>query len=102
MELECPCCGQMVKPNNVVYFNSDNEECVIVRTVENGFDDTGYDRFERAVGRLLDAGGEHHHFRVAADYDMECRDIISCTEFEEYVDAMLSGKEWSWSETRTN
>jgi hypothetical protein len=34
---------------------------------------------------------------MPADYDMDCRDVVSCTEFEQYVDAVVNGKEWSWS-----
>jgi hypothetical protein len=83
--------------DNVLYYNSDNDDCVIIDAVEGRFDDARYDRFDAAVRRLWSLEGGNHHFRMPADYDMDCRDVVSCTEFEQYVDAMANGKEASWS-----
>lgn len=99
MTWECPSCHQMVRPNYCFYRNckDDDDEGTVVDVADNGNDQEGYDRFEAAVERLELHGG-HHDIHMATQDELEYFDQVSCREFEEYVDALLSGKEWSCSE----
>jgi hypothetical protein len=71
---------------------------VIIDTTEGRSDDACYDRFDAAVERLWGLALGNHRFRIPADYDIVALSCISCTEFEQYVDALANGKEASWFE----
>ena len=100
MTWECPSCRQMVRPNYCFYRDlkdDDDDGGVVVDVANNGNDKEGYDRFERAVERLELHGG-YHDIHMATQDELEFYDWVSCRDFEAYVDALLSGKEWSWPE----
>lgn len=102
LEWECPCCGRWGPSDYLACFNTHNSQGVIIHTTEGRSGNACFDRFDAAVGRLWDLNLNIHFFKMPGDDDLAVLSIISCTEFEQYVDDLANGEDASWFEEDTD